>query len=217
MGLSYFPCTCQDSIRKLVGRTIQSFLACFYCMFHSAHPNMFVVSGTITRSGIGAKWLLHPNICLLTWHFRLQKNSTWLSCGGTRGLYVAYHLICNVSLTETPKSPTINDNKPVAEGGTITLSCEAESQSLPADFRNLSHIEYTWTAGNCTSKCNKTTIGPLDRQHNGQMVSCTAKDNGASSSLSSTTSATLEVHCKLYYPNNQPQKQTSIYNDTGST
>ncbi|KAK2140400.1 hypothetical protein LSH36_1367g00001 [Paralvinella palmiformis] len=78
----------------------------------------------------------------------------------------------------------------------MPLSCYSESQSLPPEYRYLSQMEYHWF-GIYNGTGSDITLGPLNRQHHGSLITCLAKERGTSDGLSTITSTTLIV---LYPP-----------------
>ena len=95
---------------------------------------------------------------------------------------------------DAPQTPNVTGYT-AKEGSNMTLTCFAGSLSLPAEFRNLSLIEYKWT-GDYSGTGNSLVIGVVDRNDNGNTVTCTAKDQGAGDHLSSPTTVNLNVQCE---------------------
>ena len=96
---------------------------------------------------------------------------------------------------ESPSTPSITGNNPVFENQILTLTCYAQSLSLPEEMRNQSFVEYTWS-GAYTGVGSTVTIGPLQRQDDGSNVTCKAKEQQASDRLHTESTVKLTVYCK---------------------
>jgi len=88
-------------------------------------------------------------------------------------------------------------NMPISENYSMTLFCHAESLSQPVEYRYLSEMEFRWS-GNYSGTGRNITIGPLDRTHNGNIITCTAKEVGTSDSLCRSNNSVLNIQCKFW-------------------
>ena len=111
-------------------------------------------------------------------------------------MFITYIVFILTNDTERPTKPVITDNDPVVTGSTLILTCNANLQSLPPGFQDPDSLRYSWT-GSATGATSTITLGSLDKTNNGDLVICTAIDNGARESLrSEATSVTLTVYCE---------------------
>ena len=105
--------------------------------------------------------------------------------------------VFNLTDTEIPTRPVITGNNPIVTGNMLTLTCNANLLSLPPEFRDPDSLRYSWT-GSATGDTSTVTLTSLDKTNNGDGVTCTAIDIGASGSLrSEATSVTITVYCEF--------------------
>ena len=99
--------------------------------------------------------------------------------------------------TERPMKPVITGNSPVLPGNSLTLKCSANLLSSPPEFQDPDSLRYSW-GGSATGATSTITLGSLDKTNNGDVVTCTAIDDGASESLrSEATNVTIMVYCEF--------------------